>query len=137
MIPTVSNVGILARVIRGEKSSNTIKTPRRKGLGYFGELKRPDKRISTELSMSVNIDGKETEIPSLIPNLTRFEIDYLLAGNKPTEDIIQKAVKYARQRMTEGKDVFAQKGEQYPIPETVQERLMQLIRTGIKINRKK
>lgn len=57
-----------------------IKKKREKGLGYFGKLKRPDGNVSTELSIGVNIDGKEIEIPSLVPTLTQEEIDYLLGS---------------------------------------------------------
>ena len=51
-------------------------------------------------------------MPSLVPTLTKEEIDYLLADNKPTKQIVDKAVKHAKKRMTEGKNPFAQKGEQ-------------------------
>jgi len=93
------------------------KKKRKKGLGYFGELKRPDGMISTELSVGVNIDGKEIEIPSLVPTLTKNEIDYLLKGNKPTKQILDKAVKHAMKRIKEGQNPFAQKGEQLSKPE--------------------
>ncbi|MFA6717450.1 MAG: hypothetical protein WCS15_00015 [Prevotella sp.] len=83
-----------------------------KGKGYFGELKRPDGKISTELSIGVNFDGKEVEIPSLVPTLTQEEIKYLLNGGKPTEAIIQKAVDHAKKRMANGRSPFAQDGEQ-------------------------
>jgi len=82
--------------------------PREKGLGYFGELKRPDGGISTELSIGVNINGKETEVPTLVPTLTKAEINYLLEGNKPTKEIISKAVKHAQERTSQGKSPFAQ-----------------------------
>ncbi len=85
---------------------------REKGQGFLGTLKRPDGMVSTELSIGVNIDGKEIEIPSLVPTLTKEEITYLLKGNKPTQKIVDKAVKHAKKRITEGKSPFAQKGEQ-------------------------
>lgn len=75
--------------------------------GYFGELKRPDGNISTELSIGVNLDGKEIEIPSLVPTLSNDEINYLLKGNTPTPQIVNKAVNHAKLRMTQNKDVFA------------------------------
>jgi len=93
---------------------------REKGLGYFGELKRPDGMVSTELSVGVNVDGREMEIPSLVPTLTKEEIDYLLAGNEPTEQIVDKAVEHARERIKQKKSPFAQKGEQ---PSTEPEQL--------------
>lgn len=85
---------------------------RRKGPGFWGTLQRPDGQTSTELSIGVEFDGKETEIPSLVPTLTRAEVDHMLAGNKPTLEIVRKAVEHAKKRMAEGKDVFAQEGEQ-------------------------
>jgi len=78
-----------------------------KGSGYLGEVKRDDGRISTELSIGVNIDGKEVDIPSLVPTLSKQEVDYLSRGGKPTGAIVEKAVSFARQRMKDGKSVFA------------------------------
>ena len=87
-----------------------------KGLGYFGELQRPDKKVSTELSIGVDFGGKETQIPSLVPTLTSDEVDYLLQGNQPTQDITDKAVAHARTRISQGKSPFAQEGEQVSRP---------------------
>ncbi len=90
-----------------------------KGRGYFGVLKRPDGYISTELSIGpVNLGGKETEIPSLVPTLSQDEIDYLLKGGEPTQAIIGKAVEHAKQRIAEGKSPFAENSES---PKTWQE----------------
>lgn len=83
-----------------------------KGKGFFGELKRPDGYVSTELSIGVNIDGKETQIPSLVPGLSREQIDYLLAGEKPTKEIVDIAVNHAKKRRFENKSPFAEEGEQ-------------------------
>lgn len=91
-----------------------------KGNGYFGPLKRPDGDISTELSIGVEFDGKEMEIPTLVPTLTQDEINYLLStapekiqesNPEMYQSIEQKAVDHAKKRMGEGKDVFAEKNE--------------------------
>jgi len=82
-----------------------------KGKGFFGELKRPDGRVSTELSIGVEFDGKEMEIPALVPTLSQSEIDYLLGGGKPTRAIVQKAVDHAKKRIAEGKSPYAEEGE--------------------------
>ena len=84
----------------------------KKGLGFLGELKRPDGAVSTELSIGVNFDGKEREIPALVPTLTKQEVDYLLNGGKPTKEIVRKAVEHARGRISSGKSPFAENGEQ-------------------------
>jgi hypothetical protein len=80
-----------------------------KGSGYFGELKMRDGSgsVATELTAGVNIDGKETDIPLLVPTLTEKEKNYLLEGNKPTREIIGKAVSHAKKRMSDGKSPYA------------------------------
>jgi hypothetical protein len=86
-----------------------------KGDGFFGVLKRPDGKVSTEISIGVPIDGKETEIPTLVPTLTRGEVTLLLVmkeGGKVPDSIVRKAVDYAKQRIKAGKSPFAQAGEQ-------------------------
>ena len=86
-----------------------------KGKGYFGELPTSDgKGYSTEISIGVEFDGKETEIPLLVPTLDQAEIEYLLSGNKPSEEITQKAVDHAKTRISKGLSPFAQDGEQAP-----------------------
>lgn len=87
-----------------------------KGKGYFGVLKRPDGRISTELSMGFNFDGNNVEIPLLVPTLSQDEIQHLLNNGKPTKSIIDKAIYHARLRLSQSKSPFAQEGEQIPPP---------------------
>jgi flagellum-specific peptidoglycan hydrolase FlgJ len=83
----------------------------KKGKGFLGILPRPDGGVSTELSVGVNIDGKETLIPTLVPGLTKEEVDFLLnlepgdARSIP-DSIINKAVKHAKDRMNQGKSPF-------------------------------
>lgn len=90
-----------------------------KGMGFFGELKRPDGKISTEISVGVGINGKETEIPLIVPSLSKEELDYLL--NTPVKskrffddmppEILQKAVEHAKMRIDQEKSPFAGPGE--------------------------
>ncbi len=87
-----------------------------KGSGYFGEIKRPDGGISTELSTDVEIDGKKYLIPTLVPTLSRNEVNHLISGAPPTKEILDKAVRFSFDRMRQGKSPFAQKGEQVPLP---------------------
>ena len=85
-----------------------------KGMGYFGELKRPDGAISTEVSVGVNIGGKEMDIPSLVPTLTKEEINTVLSlkdGQPMPESIVRKAAEFAKKRIAEGKSPFAGPGE--------------------------
>jgi hypothetical protein len=79
-----------------------------KGKGYFGELRRPDGKVSTELSVGINVDGEDFDIPLLVPTLSKDEIDFLLRGGVPTKGIMDKAVKHALERKKQGLSPFAQ-----------------------------
>lgn len=60
----------------------------------------------------MNLDGKEIEIPTLVPTLTQEEVNHLLSGKAPTKDIMNKAVNHAIERMKQGKNPFAEEGEE-------------------------
>jgi len=81
----------------------------RKGPGFLGTLKRPDGGVMTEYSIGVNFDGKETQIPTLVPGLTPAERDILLRakpGGPLPRSIVQKAIDHAKKRMAAGLPVF-------------------------------
>ena len=78
-----------------------------KGNGFLGVLRRPDGNVSTEISIGVNIGGKEMDIPTLVPTLTQDEVKHLLANGEPTRSIVQKAVDHAKARLAAGRSVFA------------------------------
>jgi hypothetical protein len=84
-----------------------------KGTGYLGVLKRPDGNVSTELSIGVPINGKEMDIPTLVPGLTKEEVNWLLTtpedqiAKKLPESIRRKAVAHAEQRLAAGQSPFA------------------------------
>jgi len=80
-----------------------------KGQGYLGEQKTTDGsgRVATELSIGVEMDGKEIEIPSLVPTLTEDEKNHLLSGKPATKEIISKAVDFAKQRLASGQSQYA------------------------------
>jgi len=77
-----------------------------KGSGFLGELKRPDGGISTELSIGVEVDGKEVEIPALVPTLTPEEVQVLL-NDGMTDEIVSKARAHATERIKQGLSPFA------------------------------
>lgn len=96
----------LNNYIPQEKSFGNRADGTPKGSGFLGVLKRPDGGVSTEISVGVNLDGKEIEIPTLVPTLSKEEVDYLLGGGKPTKTIIDKAVSHAISRMKNGLSPF-------------------------------
>lgn len=100
----------------------------KKGNGFFGELPMQDGsgKVATELSIGVNLDGQEIEIPSLVPSLSEDEKQYLLKGGKPTKVIVDKAVKSARERMKQGENPFF--GSPAPTAESVTSEYKKLVK---------
>jgi hypothetical protein len=95
-----------------------------KGAGYFGEIKRPDGKIMTEISIGVGLNGKETLIPLIVPTLNKSELNYLMKNDpgsskfmdKLPQSIVDKAVDHAVMRMKEKKSPFAEKGDVMSMP---------------------
>jgi len=85
----------------GKRKDGTLK-----GGGWLGPLRRPDGRVSTELSVGVNLGRGEVEIPLLVPTLNKNEVEYLLRGGEPTREIMDKAAKHAVERMRQGMSPF-------------------------------
>lgn len=91
-----------------------------KGEGYLGLLKRPDGRVSTEISASFDEVNNKKDIPLIVPTLTKKELDIILSLDEQSDDffdklprsIIEKAVAHANKRIKEGKPVFATKEEE-------------------------
>ena len=88
----------------------------KKGTGYFGELKMPNGGVMTEFSIGVELDGKEMEIPTVVPTLTKQELNHLLNGGEPNDEIVNKAVKFAISRLKSGQPIFANPDERHPLP---------------------
>lgn len=87
--------------------------------GFLGAMQRPDGGVSTEISAGFEINGKEMDIPLMVPGLNKKEIDYLLNTDIQGEDffknmpegIVDKAISHAEKRMKDGKSVFYEDGE--------------------------
>lgn len=96
----------------------------KKGAGFFGPITRPDGKVSTEISIGVGLNGKETQIPLMVPGLTAAELKYLLGANPGTPDfmsnmppsIIDKAVAHAADRIKNNQSPFAGENERYDLP---------------------
>ena len=79
-----------------------------KGKGYFGSLPTKSGRTATEYS----IEDESGEYPSLVPTLTKKQLDYVLKTGLPrdteeTKEIEGKARAHADKRRNEGKSPFA------------------------------
>jgi len=76
----------------------------RKGNGYFGPLPMTDGsgRVATELTTHVEFDGRDMDLPVIVPTLNDDEKAHLLSGKKPTRQIIDKAIRHAIERENQG-----------------------------------
>ncbi len=84
--------------------------------GYLGAF--PDKygKMMTEQTIGVEIDGKEVQMPAIVPTTTPDEIELLGSGNvnwkSPRGQLIQdKAVANYRDRISKGLNPYYQDGE--------------------------
>jgi hypothetical protein len=105
-----------------------------KGNGFLGLLQRPDGGVSSEISIGIDINGKEREIPTMVPTLSQDQLDWLMTHDVAHEQIprpiVQKAVDFARGRLAAGKDPFAGPGEQQTgKPNTIDPNKVRLIPT--------
>jgi hypothetical protein len=88
-----------------------------KGSGWLGEMKLPDGSVATEYTMqsdAVQVGGKRVDFPTLVPTLTKEEIQLMtsdiIPNKKPIpEPIIQKAIQHAKGKIAKGESVFAPK----------------------------
>lgn len=89
----------------------------KKGDGFIGLRQRPDGSVSSELSIGVEINGKEIEIPTMVPGLTSQELHWLMTtppdqqGGKVPQSIQDKAIAHAKERMRRGLSPFKQPNE--------------------------
>lgn len=80
-----------------------------KGRGFLGPLQRLDGGVSSELSIGVEFDGEEVDIPLLVPTLSKDEVQFLInmaPEAQPPESIVRKAVAFARTRRMSGQPYF-------------------------------
>lgn len=86
---------------------------RKSSSGYLGPQKnKVTGQTMTEYTIGVQIDGKEVEIPSMVPGLTDEEIDAIKGGKVPSS-VAVKAKAHAEKRIAEGKSPFYQDLEEY------------------------
>lgn len=86
----------------------------RKGSGWLGVLRRIDdpKQVSTEIGITTNFDGKDMDIPLLVPTLSRPEVQHLLSNEQLDFDhplmqsITRKANDHALFRLKKGQSVW-------------------------------
>ena len=91
----------------GDVPLNMNPTP--KGLGYFGPLQNSYGGVSTEISAD--------NAPLLVPTLNVSELQLLLSGGMPTQDIYRKAADYAKGREASGLSPYFGSGElRFPAP---------------------
>lgn len=79
-----------------------------KGTGWLGVLPMQDgsNRVATEMSTSFDYGNGDTLVPLLNPLLSQDEVQHLLKGGEPTENILNKAGQFGFERLRQGKSPF-------------------------------
>jgi hypothetical protein len=96
------------------RSDGSVKSAK----GFLGPVKNNVQGgVMTEVSIGLEIDGKEIEVPAMVPTLTKDEINTLanmkIKGNAKNipKSIMIKAKEHAQKRIKEGKSPFYKDGE--------------------------
>ena len=112
-LPDISDISV-PRTMAGDRQTWSRRADgTEKGYGFLGPLRVPGTQhdVATEYSIGTKIGGKDVEIPTLVPTLTRAEVDRTLqaiADHKmPPEGVVKKAIEFALERAKEGKPFFA------------------------------
>jgi hypothetical protein len=73
--------------------------------------------LSRQTVTELSSEDSAGEYPLIVPTLNKNELNHLLSGGEPTEDIYRKAESHADMRRKSGKSPFRQPGElRYPLP---------------------
>jgi hypothetical protein len=83
-------VNQMRKRITPPKSESLRPDGTKKGRGWLGPLKRPDGRMSTEISTDVIFDGEKVLIPLIVPTLTKQELDAMLKLDEQDPDFFKK-----------------------------------------------
>ena len=86
----------------------------RKGSGWFGSFSiANDNSMALEVSVGVDIDGKQVGVPSINPFQSREQIMRLLQNVNASSDpdILQNTIDWGYYRSSRGLSPFIQKGE--------------------------
>lgn len=97
-----------------------------KGSGWLGELSLPDGGVATEYttqSDAVKVNGERVEFPTLVPTLSKAEVDSMvndiIPNTKPIpEPVMQKAIAHAKDQIAKGDSPFANSGKLLEGPQT-------------------
>lgn len=101
--------------------------------GYFGEIPIGGGDVATEYSVSQNINGKDVEMPTIVPSLTYDELEAVKNsakyGTDIPDEIYRKAALHAQMRMSQNKSPFwAIPEKQYPQPQRPVNAIVDLLR---------
>lgn len=97
-----------------------------KDVGFIGEQTTPSgKNVVTEFSIGTSdVNGKQMDIPTMVPTLSESEKNYILQRADADENIgfdpignsiYKKSVAHARQRIAQGKSPFYSSAEFFPV----------------------
>jgi len=92
-----------------------------KSSGYFGEIPLQNGSVATEYSVGQDIDGKNVEMPSIVPTLTKEELGHVMrsaeTGSPLPNSVYEKSLAHAKDRISKGQSPFWQIPESYtPMP---------------------
>jgi hypothetical protein len=86
---------------RARREDGTVK-----GQGWLGPQQMSNGNTATELSFDFNNEQGRILAPLLVPTLTPQEVQWLLSGGAPTQEIYNKAIAHAQQQQIQNRSPF-------------------------------
>lgn len=115
--------GVASTVVPEPRPDEIREDQTLKAQGFFGPIQHVSGASSTELSVGY---GEPTSraythrsdrlFPSMVPTLTREELNAVVGGGEWPESVYEKAQAHGESRLARGLSPFAKPGEQYPAP---------------------
>jgi hypothetical protein len=114
----------LLQAIYNDRSMYRRDGSKKSARGYLGPIKnKVTGGTMTEFSVGIEIDGKEVEVPAMVPTLSSSEIEYMQEmepgkgwdmSNPVARSIVKKAKDHAQKRLSKGESVYYQDSESDP-----------------------
>ena len=118
--PAVQDSGAMAQPLgAGQRDYDTRADGSPVGRGFIGAIKDTMANMITEYNVMVEIEGEQVEIPTLVPTLSKEQLEALmeLEGGEVPEEIVMVALEWAAQRLDEELDVHATEDDYENIPD--------------------
>lgn len=100
---------------RWNEKTQAFDSPEMKSQGWLGPLQNGLGQSVSEYSISQNVNGRNVEMPSIVPGLTPDELQMIMraseTGSQLPSSVYEKAMAHAQERIRHGRSPFWNAGD--------------------------